>query len=39
MLKCNYNIMVIVINNYNIRKITFNLCELLLVSYTIDKIK
>ena len=39
MLKCNYNIMVIVINNYNIRTITFKLCELLLVSHTINKIK
>ena len=31
--------MVIVFNNYNIRKITFKLCELLPVSHTVNKIK
>jgi len=31
--------MVIVVNNYNIRTITFKLCELLLVSHTVNKIK
>jgi hypothetical protein len=31
--------MVTVINNYNIRTITFKLCELLLVSHTTNKIK
>ena len=29
----------IVINNYNIRTITINLCELLLVLYTINRFK
>jgi len=28
-----------VINNYNIRTITIKLCELLLVSYTIKRVK
>jgi len=35
----NYHIIVIVINNYNIITISFKLCELLLVSHTINKNK
>jgi len=38
MLKYNYN-GDIVINNYDIRTITIKLCELLLVSYTINRVK
>ena len=36
MFKYNYNI---VINNYNIRKITIKMFELLQVSYTINRVK
>ena len=38
MLKYNYNCD-IVINNHNIRTITIKLCELPLVSYTINRVK